>query len=211
MEKLDIDANNFIKMEKKVLGYLRGKTAVKNISSAATDAYYNFDLKHGFNFSTTWKVAACKTGDLDLTVAGLVELDGKGHFTFVSYVFCISRDKCLLRKYHYDCECERGNSKPLYHLQFGGESLPEHEGYRGIDELNCWLSEPRLFYTPMSLALILEQAFLEFRDESTEKIRKDSYWKGLVTASQCEVLKPYFKRCYDKISNNERLYSECYI
>ena len=206
MRTYPVNSSELLKLDQKLIDYLKGRTAVASIASSARDSYYKI-TKNGYKFDATWSAA----DEFDITIAGQMEIDSKKQLTFLSYVFCVSREGYLLRKFHYDYEGGRGKNKPLFHLQYGGNPLPNLDGYGGNDFLISWLSEPRLFYTPMSLVLVLEQAFLEFPDDKTEKIRKDPNWKGHLLDAQRTVLAPYFNLCLKKINDNERLYAECYI
>lgn len=208
MKKYKIDTKKFLEREKKLLDYLRNRTNAHDIAIAAGKSYTSLG-KDGYQFESSWNVGHEK-GTLKITVAGNIEINGKNGFSFFSYVLSICNGDVLLRKYHYDYECIEGKEKPLFHLQYGGKPLPSQTTYGGVDELSPWLSEPRLFYTPMSLALILEQVFLEFPDDTTNKIQKDNSWKGHVRDSQKELLAPFFELCKKKIDNNECLYAACY-
>jgi hypothetical protein len=202
-----IDAKEFLKREKKLLEYLRSRSTACEIALAAKKSFYNFG-DNGYTFQASWDVGQGEKS-LNITVAGDIELT-KGEFSFFSYVLCVCKNNVVLRKYHYDFECNQGKDKPLFHLQYGGKPLPSLASYGGCEDLAPWLSEPRLFYTPMSLALILEQVFLEFPADVTTKIQKDNSWKGHVRESQKAILAPYFEQCKNKIDNDECLYAECY-
>lgn len=209
MLAFQVNPKTFLQLDKKLIEYLKNRPYAYTIAASATDAHYKLD-DSGYKFETMWSVL--HTGDIfDITVAGHMEIDKEGELTFLSYAFCVSRQKMILRKYHYDYECSKGKDKPIFHMQYGGNPLPSSVGYEGVDYLVSWLSEPRLFYTPMSLVLVLDQAFLEFPDDDTERIRKDASWKGHVTAAQREILAPYFTQCLKKIEKNERLYADCYV
>lgn len=213
MKIFPIATTDFLDSEKSTLEHLRKTPSCWQLAAAATKALSTLG-SDGYTFTATWPVLNGR-GVLDITVAVCLQINND-EFEFLSYVLTVaeenktSKTKTLLRKYHYDYECKE-KEKPAFHLQYGGQPLPSHDNYDGTTELAPWLSEPRLFYTPMSLALLLEQAFLEFPDESTLRVQKDSFWGKHVLRSQAEILHPYFERCCQKIVNNERLYSECYI
>lgn len=213
MKHFPIDSTNFLASEKSTLEHLRTTPYCWQLATAASKALSTLGTD-GYTFNATWPVLNGR-GVLDITVAVCLQITN-GEFEFLSYVLAVAEEdritkkNNLLRKYHYDYECKE-KEKPAFHLQYGGKPLPSHDNYDGTAELVSWLSEPRLFYTPMSLALLLEQAFLEFPDDLTLKVRKDSFWEKHVLRSQTEILHPYFMSCCQKIANNERLYSECYI
>jgi len=208
MNSHKIDAKEFLKREKKLLYYLKNRPSAYDIATAASKSCNSFG-DDGYIFEASWHVEH-GNGGLEITVAGNIEINREGEFTFYSYVLCVCKDNVLLRKYHYDYECNRGRDKPMFHLQYGGLPLPSLASYGGVEELSAWLSEPRLFYTPMSLALILEQVFLEFPNDITNKIQQDNSWKGHVRESQKALLAPYFELCKKKIIDNECLYADCY-
>lgn len=213
MKTFPIEAIAFLDCEKATLEYLRKTPYSWQLASAAGEAFPTLGAD-GYSFTATWPVLNGR-GVLDITVAVYIQIEN-GDFKFLSYVLTVSQkdettqNDTLLRRYHYDYECQE-KDKPAFHLQYGGQPLPSHDNYEGKGELASWLSEPRLFYTPMSLALLLEQVFLEFPDDDTARLKEDSFWQKHVLRSQRKILQPYFERCCQKISNDERLYSECYI
>lgn len=213
MKTFPINATGLLDCEKATLDYLRKTPYSWQLANAAEKAFPTLGAD-GYNFKATWPVVNGR-GVLDITVAAYLEIEN-GDYRFLSYVLTVSqidettKNNTILRKYHYDYECQE-KDKPAFHLQYGGKPLPSQDNYDGKEELASWLSEPRLFYTPMSLALLLEQVFLEFRDDDTARLKEDSFWKKHVLRSQREILQPYFESCCQKISKNERLYSECYI
>ena len=209
MDKYKIDAKVFLKQEKLLLQFLMNHPLAADIKAAARKSHDNFGPL-GYAFEASWE-ADHHGRKLKITVAGQAELNANGNFNLLTYAMCVCENNLLLRKYHYDHESNTNGDKPFFHLQYGGNPLPSQEGCDGQDELASWFSEPRLFSTPMSLVLILEQVFLEFPSKITDRIHNDNYWKNLVVKSQEILLKPYFELCCQKIVNNERLYSECYI
>jgi hypothetical protein len=209
VKNFKIDVKDFLQRERKLLEYLRNRACSPEIMLAANQSLYNFG-KFGYMFEASWIVKHYGR-DIQITVAGQVQTDSAGDFSLLTYTLCVCQDNVLLRKFHYDHEANYLRDKPFFHLHYGGKPLPSQAHYDGMEELAPWFSEPRLFSTPMSLALILEQVFLEFPKIDTEKIQKDKNWKGHVLKSQKEILAPYFELCCKKISENECLYSECYI
>lgn len=209
MRTYPVDPKVFLQLDKNLIGYLKNRPCMNKIAKSACDSFFKINDR-GYKFETTWPVIHDAT-IFEIKIAGHMEIDNDGNLIFLSYVFCVCRDKSILRKYHYDYECSQGRNKPKFHIQYGGNPLPSSEDFDGVDLLASWLSEPRLFYTPMSLALVLDQAFLEFPDDDTEKIRKDANWKGHLVDAQNKILAPYFERCLTKMRNKERLYAECYV
>ncbi len=209
MKTFTIDADKFLKREKKLIEYLKSRNCVPAIAKAAGVASTMFGSR-GYTFEATW--SATNYGkEMDITIAGMIEIGPKNSFSLYTYCFCVLQNNKIMRKYHYDYETQTNGSKPKFHLQYGGKKLPSQESVTGFTAIESGLSEPRLFYTPMSLALVLDQAFLEFPDDKTERIRKDNNWMGHLNTAQKEVLAPFFGRCLEKITNKERLYFDCYV
>lgn len=209
MKTYPIDSSVLLNIDRKLIEFLKDHTAVLSIAKSALKTHYQLS-DGGYSFETTWEAFNSDDRVYEITIAGQMEIDSDKKLTFLSYAFCVSRDGVLLRKYHYDCECSRNGNKPLFHLQYGGKNLTSLSGYN-TDYLVSWLSEPRLHYMPTSLVLVLEQAFLEFPDDLTNKIRKDGYWKNLLRNAQKELLVPYFIHCLNKIEKNECIYADCYV
>jgi hypothetical protein len=96
---------------------------------------------------------------------------------------------------------------PQTHLQYCGEMVPYMAtvGCRKaqLDQMQPWLSEPRILFWPMSLALLIDMALHEFPDQDSAKFRADSYWRGLVRNQETLVLKPFHEKCVEIIENND--------
>ncbi len=208
MQNYSFNVLEFLEREKLFLKYLQFRPNAPKIARAAQAALLRFDAS-GFSFETSWDVIHYDR-IIELNVAGLLHLNPGGEVLQHTYSFSVSQDKSLIRRYHFDHENNRGRDKPLFHLHYGGKPLPSQIDYNGRVDLNPGFSEPRLFATPMSLALVLEQVFLEFPDEVTDKLYLDNHWKHHVLESQKKILKPYFEECIRLVSNNERIYSQCY-
>lgn len=209
MKDFPFNAAEFLQREQKLLNYLRSRTCAPEIMAAATRSFYNY-TKSGYMFEASW-IVDHHNREVQITVAGQATTTRAGKFSLLTYTLCVCENDILLRKFHYDHESNMGREKPMFHMHYGGKPLPSQTHYDGIEELAPGFSEPRLFSTPMSLALILEQVFLEFPNDQTKRIQDDNSWKGFVLESQKHILLPFFERCCKKISNNECLYSECYI
>lgn len=150
--------------------------------------------------------------NLRLVVASLIELN-KGVFQNVTYCLAVCRLRTkgfpILRKFHFDITFAAGGTKrqsqahPSCHLQYCGTML------RGmadmgvlqsqLDHLNPWLSEPRIFSSPISLALLIDMAFHEFPNEPSRKFRDRPEWRDLIRKQETLVLKPFYQECLDVI------------
>jgi hypothetical protein len=102
----------------------------------------------------------------------------------------------LLRKYHFDytaCGVPHRQPHPVFHIQYPGELSPKLEELSLVDRhLDSWLSEPRLSYTPMSLALLINLAFKEFPSEHSMKFIEMSEWRDLIRINEKLLLEPYY-------------------
>jgi hypothetical protein len=80
-----------------------------------------------------------------------------------------------------------------------------------LQHLYPWLSEPRIFFGPMSLALLIDMALHEFPDDRSKKFRASSEWQSLVRSQETLVLQPFYQKCVDVIGKNQTLADEFYI
>jgi hypothetical protein len=69
--------------------------------------------------------------------------------------------------------------------------------------MHTWLSEPRIFFWPMSLALLIDMALHEFPDQDSAKFRSDSYWRGLVRKQEKLILRPFYEKCVEVIRDTK--------
>lgn len=117
----------------------------------------------------------------------------------LSYDIALCDDIKIIRKFHFDYTPENIKKRglhPIFHLQYPGElstqllSLKlEHE------HLDSYLSEPRIPFTPMSLALTINLILKEFPDERTHQAVEDKTWRELIKTNETDFLGPYFKVC----------------
>ena len=112
-----------------------------------------------------------------------------------------SQNGRLLKKIHFDY-CDPTNVirqlQPVFHYQIPGEATLrlKKDGY-DCEHLCPSLSEPRLPYYPMSLALLLNLIFLEFPGESEDKkkLTEDGYWRSWIKKNEELLLVPYYETC----------------
>ena len=149
-----------------------------------------------------------------LTVSARVEWKKK---TILNVTYCLSVCRIrpwgtptrvrVLRKFHFDVVGSGGGTRsqehPRCHLQYGGKMVPYMETVgcltNQLEELHPWLSEPRISYWPMSLALLIDMALHEFPDQRSAKFRADSHWRGLVHRQEDLLLKPFYSKCVEVI------------
>jgi hypothetical protein len=150
-----------------------------------------------------------------LTVSARIELTA-GAFSNVTYCLGVFRIRTnrfvILRKFHFDVTVSANETKrrlqqhPRCHLQYCGEMVP-HMAKMGcrqtqLDQMFPWLSEPRIFIWPMSLALLIDMALHEFPDQSSAKFRKGPEWRGIVRAHEALVVRPFCAKCVEIIDDN---------
>lgn len=209
----------------------------------AAKKYYsrNKDYRSGFEFFSYFDVwhAAMRSQDgasgrqrkskpnLRLTLGVLIELKTNGSYSNVTYCLAVCRlpSLSILRKFHFDVTTIDDTSKrrlqqhPQCHLQYCGEMIP-HMARMGcrqtqLEQMHPSLSEPRIFFWPMSLALLIDMALHEFPDDRSKKFRASSEWRGLVRNQETLVLRPFYQKCVDVIvdtkSKNRTLADEFYI
>jgi hypothetical protein len=125
----------------------------------------------------------------------------------------------ILRKFHFDYVTEGEGKKrpePRFHLQYGGE-LPHEMKRRGITNKHLRLllpkvRQPRIFFWPMTIGLLMNTMFYEFPTEDTDHILKESYWQNLVRQNEREILKPFYQKCATLAGkDNAVFFDEVYV
>ena len=218
------DLPAFLRREKDSLQYLRDKAAtIGNLGQlylSAANALVRFREDMGMSVLLQWPVLHEPSGGriLWLYVGGLIEQCG--NVTNVSHFLCVAQDapsgetKRILRKYHFDYADPAGKRRrphPVFHLQYPGSLPPGLASELDDGHMDGWLDEPRVFYGPMSLALVLQMAFWEFPDEYTDRIRKDGYWLGKILRRDQECLwRPFHEGCASLIASNKIVLDEAY-
>lgn len=176
----------------------------------------SFDVYHSQMRSRTLR--ADRRGralpNIKLTVSARIGVV-KGAISDVSYCLSVCRMRraglTILRKFHFDtigdAENAPGRSQqhPRCHLQYCGEMLP-YMGEVGcreaqLEQMHPWLSEPRILYWPMSLALLIDMALHEFPDQHSAKFRAENHWRGLVHSHEDLLLRPFCAKCIEVITN----------
>jgi hypothetical protein len=155
--------------------------------------------------------------NVHLVIAAQIQLANSNVYSNVSYCLAVCRIRSthpsILRKFHFDITVNRGQGSsrrqphPRSHLQYCGEMLPcmSQLGRRNeqLDQMHVRLSEPRIFFWPMSLALLIDMALREFPDQHSTKFLEDSYWRGLVRRQEALVLRPFYERCLEVIRDTK--------
>jgi hypothetical protein len=141
-----------------------------------------------------------------------------GMFVNVTYCLVVCRlrgGKCTIRrKFHFDLALSSGGAgrreqpHPRCHLQYCGEMVPQmtEMGCREtqLDQMHPWLSEPRIFFWPMSLGLLIDMALSEFAQQHSARFRATPEWRGLVRKQEDLVLRPFYEKCVRIIANNDK-------
>lgn len=122
---------------------------------------------------------------------------GNYKFTTYSIGICGNGSQELIRRFHFDYIHDDGDSKkkgPVSHLQYGGKSGTGFDGKPFYtNNIETWLSEPRLNYPPINIALLLDMAFCEFHNEQTEKIVENPEWRSLIKDNETFILGHYYQ------------------
>ena len=123
----------------------------------------------------------------------------KDDYEILTYYFMLCDSKTVIRKFHFDYapkNIEERRSHPIFHLQYPGELSDHLLSLKLVhDHLECGLSEPRIPFIPMSLALTINLIFKEFRNEETYKVINDRTWRELIKTNEDLLLHPYFIKC----------------
>lgn len=157
--------------------------------------------------------------NVQLIVAGLVEQETKSKYGNISYLFAVGKIRSvamsakdqnstdgqrthpsLMRKFHFDVTKNAGRQEhPMCHLQYCGKMIPlmTQLGFRGsqLQQMFEKLSEPRIFFWPMSLSLLVDMALHEFPDEKSTRFRNEPEWKNLIRKSEDFLLGPFYEKC----------------
>ena len=153
-----------------------------------------------------------KEPNVRLIIAAGIDQERDGSYENISQVLVVCRlhakRSAILRKFHFDATVKpnKHQSQPISHMQYCGEMLPVMKNLKYGDEqlkqLYPKVREPRIFFWPMSLALLVDMVFREFGDkEFKQKILPDPGWRKLIRSNEELLLKPFFKECMDTITN----------
>lgn len=165
--------------------------------------------------------------NIRLIVSVSIEQPTRNSFGNIVYVLVVCRirsqnpdpaiaatNPLVLRKFHFDVTSAVASQRqehPISHLQYCGTMIPfmAVNGYPDsqLRQMHSKLSEPRLFFWPMSLAYLLEICFREFPDSRSKKFRETNEWRGLLHESERLIMHPFFSKCVDVIDNAAGSYS----
>ena len=207
----------FIANERETLKFLMDSAAVATqypvLAADAQTAYHNQGAKSAFFLFNSFIEVEHEGARRRLYIGGLIESQKKT-YTHITYSLAVGNcaNRELLRKFHFDVALRCKNARqaqPLFHLQYCGKLSPylTEQGYlqNHVRPLHPWLSEPRIFSTPMSLALLLDLVLHEFPDEPAVLLRSTQEWQALVRRNQALLLHKYYRQCMSTISNKKLL------
>lgn len=198
---------DFFRNEYKTLGFLQKNPTIANaFYSLANNASIQFNSYKGIlNKKTPSETRFEFCCELDIIVENdlrriFVESVVLPDYSLSSYMYAICSGTSpdtysLLRKYHFDFAppIEGQYPKPVFHLQYGGEKL--RCSSVDVEPLHPWLSGPRINYSPINLALLLDQVFTEFREDNIAAARliELSEWRNLIKNNEDLILRPYYE------------------
>lgn len=170
-----------------------------------------FDLFHA-GMPGNW-CRSQETSNVRLIVAALIEQKQDLSYGNISYALGVcrlrSKRSSILRKFHFDVatSLSRRQPHPICHIQYCGEMLNimSNLGYRDeqLQQLHTKVREPRVFFHPMSLALLVDMALREFPDEMVHKnILRSPEWRNLIRRNEDLMWKKFFETCYQTINSN---------
>lgn len=158
-----------------------------------------------FNFESYLNIPL--HGKLGKAYVGASVVPAKNGKTYENVTYCLaicemkSGEAELLKKLHFDYTepwKASGQPHPVFHFQHPGELTPLLK-QDGVDDthLSSWLSEPRLPFCPMSLALLVNCIFIDFPSEHSEKFIQRGEWRSIIRKNEELILEPYYRNCFD--------------
>lgn len=175
----------------------------ENYSDFSTDANnsYHHAINHSdsFNFESYINISLDGREGKAYIGALIIPNNTKNNYDQVTYSLAIcegkGNKKKLLKKFHFDY-IDSHKSHPVFHLQSPGTLTPrlEKDGFKD-KHLFPEVSEPRIPFFPMTLALLVNLVLKEFPDSKSDKIIELNEWRGLIKKNEEYVLKPYFMKC----------------
>lgn len=208
-----------LRLDLNVLKYLFGLNQ-QRFDSFRTDAYrmyaqYKSSLNKsktmkrrlGFSFDSSLDIQVDGKNDCKIHVVAAISADAKEQYENVSYHLVVAKKNPspeILRIFHFDYNPKANVSDhPYFHMQYGGDMSPKLSDIY-TDNYNSWLSFPRIVYKPMSLALLMHFAFVNFKDDQIDKILNDSCWRNIVKENEEYLWKSYFENTMKYLANEER-------
>lgn len=218
-----VDTDRIIDHETETLRWIKDAVAafptLHEFRRSAEDAYFGVG-RDGFRATLRWETIGGDGRILYLAVGGILSVTNSE----LSYALCVAEDNAaggakeapgkrmrLLRKYHFDQVLDGSRDKPRFHIQSPGTLWKDIESEIEDAHADPGFELPRLLYPPMSLALTLQTAFTEFRDDVTDRIREDNYWRSkIVHRDQTDLVLPYLNDSKEAIEQGTLLLDHYY-
>lgn len=197
-------SNEFKKNEFKTLEFIHSRGFFTNdfseLANVISNSYYRYNGEkwnkdRSFEIASDFNIEIEEKNHLIILHAQII-----GDFEISTYSLGVcSNDGTmeLIRRFHFDYIHLNGGSKkkgPISHLQYGGKSGSGSDGKKFFtNRIDDWLSEPRLNFAPMNLALLLDMTFCEFHNEKSEKIVENPEWRSLIKDNESFLLKNYYQ------------------
>ncbi len=159
-----------------------------------------------------------------LAISARIELENEA-IRDVTYSLAVCRIHpnrlTILRKFNFDVtvgknqEAGGKQQRPQCHLQYCGTLVPHGCRQSQLDQMHPWLSEPRIFFWPVSLALLIDMALHEFPDVRWANFRESPEWRSLVGKQEALLLRRFYEKCGevldDKKGSYQTLAKEFYV
>ena len=205
---------DILKCEIETLRFLKDKSSYyPGFDKLAADAYQYWiksksDRRLKFDFESEFQIYIGKdegTAHIGANIAITDESSYEGISYYVAICDNATPNTRLLRKYHFDYTSQvssRRQPHPVFHLQYAGE-LSKRLEQLGLDHehIDSWLSEPRLHFSPMSLALLINLILKEFPCETNQKFIELREWRDLLRGNEKLLFVPYYRACHHFLSN----------
>jgi len=213
------DAASVLDRERQTLEWIRNKSAtiyrLVELYNSAEEACRRFDTRAGMGVYLKWPVDLRGRRDDSswIHVGGLMHvrdgvIDNMSHYLCVTRGEASSQRQRVLRKYHFDYasrDIRTQRRSSVFHLQYPGKLPPELKGGYDDGHLDSWLEEPRIFFMPMSLSLLLHLAFREFPNEYTNRLCEDGEWQSVhVHRDQTCLIVPFLETCVSVASDTKK-------
>ncbi len=202
LKKLERRTFEFLKKEPHVIAHF-GDLYYKAGNQYDLISNDNLLGRTDINFESKFELK-CREDEYRIHIGAEVRSNHSVYFIAV----CCKKDGIwkILRKFHFDYDKNgRERDHPIFHLQYAGElssALSEYnDHYDNI--LNPWLSEPRLFYPPVTLALLINTVLKEFQTDITSELLNNDRWRGIIKDNEIFAFKSYFEKCLSFLNSAE--------
>jgi len=208
--------NELINNEINTLERLKDDTFLAQWKSSlvkdANIAYYQATQSTCFVFESSFEIKVDNKPGMAFIGGKIIPSNDGNSYDLITYYLAICRGdegkNKPLRKLHFDYAVLKSSYRqphPVFHFQQPGELTPAmEEAGCNIDHLDPWLSEPRLPYRPMSLALLINLVFKEFPEEKSLNFIERTEWRTLIKKNEELLLYPYYEQCYKFVDKRKK-------